>query len=55
MQFEISTTDEPGQFDVTAKILGVKMEKFELIFQVIITNWLIKSSNYFHQRSKLEI
>lgn len=34
--FEISTTEEPGIFDVTAKILGKIMEKYELIFQVKI-------------------
>ena len=34
--FEISTTEEPGIFEVTAKILGKTMEKFELIFQDLL-------------------
>lgn len=38
VQFEISTTEEPGVFEVNAKILGRTMEKFELVFQVNISN-----------------
>lgn len=34
MIFEISTTDEPGTFEVSAKFMGVTMEKVELVFQV---------------------
>lgn len=34
--FEISTTDEPGTFDVSAKFMGVTMEKVELIFQDLL-------------------
>lgn len=36
VMFEISTTEEPGIFEVTAKILGKTMEKFELIFQDLL-------------------
>ncbi len=32
--FEISTTEEPGVFEVAAKILGRSMDKIELVFQV---------------------
>ena len=32
--FEISPSEESGVFDVSAKLLGVPMEKHELIFQV---------------------
>ncbi len=32
--FEINTTDEPGVFEVVAKILGKTIEKFDLVFQV---------------------
>jgi hypothetical protein len=32
--FEISTTDEPGIFEVSAKFMGVTMEKVDLVFQV---------------------
>lgn len=34
MLFEISTTDEPGIFEVSAKFMGVTMEKVDLVFQV---------------------
>lgn len=32
--FEISTTEEPGIFEVSAKFMGVNVEKVELVFQV---------------------
>ena len=32
--FEIAATDTPGVFDLSAKFMGVNMEKVELIFQV---------------------
>ena len=32
--FEISTTEEPGIFEVSAKFMGVTMEKVDLVFQV---------------------
>lgn len=32
--FEISATESVGIFDVSAKFMGVAMEKVELIFQV---------------------
>ena len=32
--FEISATEEPGVFEVTAEFMGVAMEKVELEFQV---------------------
>ncbi len=34
MLFEIAATDSVGVFDVSAKFMGVAMEKVELIFQV---------------------
>lgn len=44
MIFEISTTDEPGIFEVSAKFMGVTMEKVELIFQVYYLSH-VKSEN----------
>ena len=34
VQFEIKSADEIGLFEVSAKFMGVAMEKVELIFQV---------------------
>jgi Ras GTPase-activating-like protein IQGAP1 len=34
--FEISTTDEPGVFEVSAKFMGVTMEKVDLVFQDLL-------------------
>ena len=34
--FEISTTEEPGVFDVTAEFMGVTMDKVELEFQDLL-------------------
>lgn len=34
--FEISTTEEPGIFEVSAKFMGVMMEKVELVFQDLL-------------------
>lgn len=39
--FEISTTQEPGFFDVNAKVLGKTVEKFELVFQVSVNILII--------------
>ena len=41
MLFEISATESVGVFDVSAKFMGVPMEKVELIFQVRYTIFLI--------------
>lgn len=32
--FEIKSADEVGMFEVSAKFMGVAMEKVELVFQV---------------------
>jgi hypothetical protein len=32
--FEIAATENPGVFDVSAKFMGVAMDKVELVFQV---------------------
>lgn len=42
--FEISTTEEPGIFEVSAKFMGVTMEKVELVFQVSRTLYFITKS-----------
>ena len=34
MMFEIKSGDEIGVFEVSAKFMGVAMEKVELVFQV---------------------
>lgn len=34
MQFEIKSTADPGVFEVNAKLMGVAMDKVDLIFQV---------------------
>lgn len=34
MMFEIKSADEVGMFEVSAKFMGVAMEKVELVFQV---------------------
>ena len=34
--FEITATETQGLFDVSAKLMGVNMEKVELVFQVRI-------------------
>ena len=34
VQFEIAATADPGIFGVSAKLMGVDVEKVELIFQV---------------------
>ena len=34
--FEISTTEEPGIFEVSAKFMGVMMEKVDLVFQDLL-------------------
>ena len=34
MQFEIAATADPGVFGVSAKLMGVDVEKVELVFQV---------------------
>ncbi|KAH9500962.1 Ras GTPase-activating-like protein iqgap1 [Bulinus truncatus] len=36
VMFEISSTDDPGVFDVNAKFMGVIMDKVELIFQDLL-------------------
>ncbi len=38
--FEIAATETVGVFDVSAKFMGVAMEKVELIFQVRIATAL---------------
>ena len=37
VQFEIASTEDVGVFSVSAKFMGVSMEKVELVFQVIIS------------------
>lgn len=34
--FEISATEQAGIFDLSAKFMGVNMEKVELVFQVSV-------------------
>ena len=34
MLFEIAATENPGVFEVSAKFMGVSMDKVELVFQV---------------------
>nr|KAI8756299.1 ras GTPase-activating-like protein IQGAP1 isoform X2 [Biomphalaria glabrata] len=36
VMFEISSTDDPGVFDVNAKFMGVNMDKVELVFQDLL-------------------
>lgn len=36
VQFEIASTDDVGVFAVSARFMGVSMEKVELVFQVNI-------------------
>lgn len=36
--FDISPTEEVGDFEVKAKFMGVEMEKVQLHFQVIISS-----------------
>ena len=36
MQFEIAATADPGVFGVSAKLMGVDVEKVELVFQVSV-------------------
>ncbi|XP_059176256.1 ras GTPase-activating-like protein IQGAP1 [Physella acuta] len=36
VMFEISSTEDPGVFDVNAKFMGVSMDKVELIFQDLL-------------------
>lgn len=38
--FEIKSADEVGMFEVSAKFMGVAMEKVELVFQVRVL-WLL--------------
>jgi hypothetical protein len=38
VQFEISSTDTSGTFDVNAKFMGVSMDKVDLVFQVLISD-----------------
>lgn len=37
--FEIKSADEIGVFEVSAKFMGVAMEKVELVFQVRARRW----------------
>ena len=34
-QFEIAATADPGVFQVSAKFMGIDVEKVELVFQVM--------------------
>ncbi|CAL1534099.1 unnamed protein product [Lymnaea stagnalis] len=36
VMFEISSTEDPGVFDVNAKFMGVSMDKVELVFQDLL-------------------
>ena len=48
VQFEIAATADPGVFEVSAKLMGVDVEKVELIFQV---SYLISSNEPVHEKT----
>lgn len=42
VQFEIASTDDVGVFAVSARFMGVSMEKVELVFQVNISSNVVR-------------